>query len=82
VGERNRRTVNDFVELRRAFVRAMQGTEEDILRFRERHPDWGQVPPNRFAPHLFLTRTSELYRSSTGQDLSSEDLEFGLLAPW
>jgi hypothetical protein len=67
--------------MRRAYVRAMQGTEEDMQRFKEEYPDWNQIPPNYFASHNFLLKNSELYRSFNGQDLSSEDLEFGLLRP-
>lgn len=79
VGEQSRRAIDEFIAMRREFVRAMQGPEEDFRRFEERNPDWNQVFPNRFAFHLFLMRNSELYRSFNGQDLTSEDLEFGLL---
>ena len=67
--------------MRRAFLKARQGTEEDMRRFRERYPDWDQIPPNRFASHFFLMENSELYRAASGQDLTSEDLDLELLGP-
>ena len=81
IGEQTRQAISEFVEMRRAYVSAMQGTEEDMRSFKERYPDWNQIPPNYFASHNFLIKNSELYRSFNGQDLSSEDLEFGLLGP-
>jgi len=79
--ERNRKAIAEFVEKRRAFIRARQGTEEDMRRFRERYPDWDQFPPNRFASHIFLMETSEIYRVVSGQDLVSEDVDLELLGP-
>jgi hypothetical protein len=79
--ERNRKALAEYVEMRRAFIRARQGTEEDMRRFRERYPDWQQIPPNRFASHLFMMETSELYRAFSGQELTSEDIGLGLLGP-
>jgi Tfp pilus assembly protein PilF len=79
--ERNRKALAEFVALRRAFIKARQGTEEEMRRFRERYPDWQQVPPNRFASHLFMMETSVLYRSMSGQDLTSEDVGLELLGP-
>lgn len=79
VDARNREALNEFVALRREFMRARQGPEEDLRRFREKHPGWTDMPPNRFATHLFLTRTSELYRSVTSQGLTEEDLDLSLL---
>ena len=79
--ERNRKALAEFVEKRRAFIRARQGTEEDMRRFRERYPDWDQFPPNRFASHIFLMENSEMYRIVSGQDLVSEDLNLELLGP-
>jgi tetratricopeptide (TPR) repeat protein len=79
--ERNRKARAEFVEMRRAFLKARQGTEEDMRRFREHYPDWQQVPPNRFASHLFLMETSEIYRSVSGEDFTSEDLGLDLLGP-
>ena len=58
--EQNQRSLAEFVEKRRAFLRAKQGTEEDMRRFRERYPDWNQFAPNRFASHFFLMKNSEL----------------------
>jgi type II secretory pathway component GspD/PulD (secretin) len=79
--ERNRKALAEFVEMRRAFLKARQGTQEDMRRFRERYPDWDQVPPNRFASHYFLLKNSELYRAVSGEDLTSEDLDLELLGP-
>jgi Flp pilus assembly protein TadD len=76
--ERNRKALAEFVEMRRAFLQARQGTQEDMQRFRERYPDWDQIPPNRFASHYFLLKNSELYRAASGQDLTSEDLDLDL----
>ena len=70
-----------FVEKRRAYLKAMHGTPEDMRRFRERYPDWNQFPPNRFASHFFMMENSELYRSASGQDLTSEDVDLELLGP-
>ena len=77
--ERNRKALAEFIEKRRAFIRARQGTGEDMQRFRERYPDWDQFPPNRFASHIFLMENSEMYRVVSGQDLVSEDLNLELL---
>ena len=77
--ERNRMALEEFVEKRRAFLRAKQGTPEDMRRFRERYPDWEQIAPNRFASHFFLMKNSELYRAVSGEDLSSETLDLDLL---
>jgi general secretion pathway protein D len=77
--ERNRKALAEFIEKRRAFIRARQGTEEDMRRFRERYPDWDQFPPNRFASHIFMMANSEMYRVVSGQDLVSEDLNLELL---
>jgi len=79
--ERNRKALAEFVEMRRAFLQARQGTEEDMRRFRERYPDWDQVPPNRFASHLFMMENSELYRAVSGRDLTGEDVDLELLGP-
>jgi len=80
-GEQNRKALAEFVEMRRAFLKARQGTEEDMRRFRERYPDWQQIAPNRFASHLFMIETSELYRAFSGQGLTSEDVDLELLGP-
>jgi hypothetical protein len=77
--ERNRMALEEFVEKRRAFLRAKQGTQEDMRRFRERYPDWEQIAPNRFASHFFLMKNSELYRAVSAEDLSSETLDLDLL---
>lgn len=79
--ERNRKALAEFVEMRRAYLKARQGTEEDMRRFRERYPDWQQITPNRFASHFFMMETSELYRAFSGQDLTSEDIDLELLGP-
>ena len=79
--ERNQKALEEFVEKRRALLQARQGTEEDMRRFRERYPDWYQIPPNRFASHFFLMETSEIYRTVSGQDLTGEDVDLELLGP-
>jgi Tfp pilus assembly protein PilF len=79
--ERNRKARAEFVTMRRAYLKARQGTEEDMRRFRERYPDWQQVPPSRFASHLFMMETSALYRAASGEDLTSEELNLELLGP-
>ena len=80
-GERNQKALAEFIEKRRAFIRARQGTGEDMRRFRERYPDWDQFPPNRFASHIFLMENSDMYRVVSGQDLVSEDVNLELLGP-
>jgi len=77
--EHNKRATEAFVEKRRAYVRAIQGTEDDLRRFKERYPDWDRLAPNRFASHFFLIENSDAYRRVSGVDLASEDLDFELL---
>ena len=77
--ERNRTALAEFVEKRRAYLRALGGTEQDLRRYREQHPDWGQIAPNRFAAHFFLMNYSDLYRKVSGQDLGNEALELDLI---
>jgi type II secretory pathway component GspD/PulD (secretin) len=77
--QRNREAIQRFVEMRKAFVEARQGTEEDFKRFVARYPDWQEIPPNRFASHFFLMKNSALYRAVSGQEFTSEDLELELL---
>ena len=79
--EQNAKATAAFVEKRRAFVQARRGTPEDMRRFRERYPDWMQLPPNRFASHVFLMENSELYRAVSTEDLTTEDLDLELLGP-
>jgi Tfp pilus assembly protein PilF len=79
--ERNRKDFNEFVQTRRAFIKAKQGTEADLRQFREEHPNWNQIPPNRFATQISLSANSEIYRIVTGQELLSEELNFELLGP-
>jgi tetratricopeptide (TPR) repeat protein len=80
-GEQNRKALAEFVEKRRAFLRAKEGTPEDMQRYRERYPDWDQIAPNRFASHFFMMENSELYRNVSGQDLVGAELELELLGP-
>jgi hypothetical protein len=77
--ERNRMALSEFVEKRRAYLQAKQGTEEDMRRFRQRYPDWDQIAPSRFASHFFLMSNSELYRAASGQDIESDALDLELL---
>jgi type II secretory pathway component GspD/PulD (secretin) len=79
--ERNQQATAEFVEMRRAFLQARQGTPEDMRRFRERYPDGNQIAPNRFATHFFLMANSEIYRVASGQDLVSDDVDLELLGP-
>jgi Flp pilus assembly protein TadD len=79
--ELNQKARAEFVQMRRALLKARQGTEEDMRRFREHYPNWWQVPPNRFASHLFMMETSEIYRSVSGEEFTSEDLDLDLLGP-
>ncbi len=79
--EQNEKATAAFIAKRRAFVQASQGTPEDMRRFRERYPDWWQLPPNRFASHVFLMENSELYRAVSGEDLTTEDVDLQLLGP-
>jgi Tfp pilus assembly protein PilF len=76
---KNRAEIAKFVEKRRAFMEARRGGAEGMKKFIERYPDWQQLAPNRFATHFFLMQTSELYRAVSGQDLTTESLEFDLL---
>jgi tetratricopeptide (TPR) repeat protein len=79
--ERNIKATAEFVEKRRAFLRARQGTPEDMQRFRERYPDWMQIAPNRFASHLYMMETSEVYRALSGEDFLTDGLDLELLGP-
>jgi tetratricopeptide (TPR) repeat protein len=77
--EQNHRALVEFVEKRRAYVQATQGTAEDMQRFKERYPDWNKLAPNRFASHFFLMENSEIYRRVSGADLGNESLDFDIL---
>ena len=77
--EQNHRALTEFVEKRRAYVQATQGTAEDMQRFKERYPDWNRLAPNRFASHFFLMDNSAVYRAANGVDLANENLDFDLL---
>ncbi len=79
--EQYMKSTHEFLEMRRAFLRASQGTEEDIRRYRQRYPGWAQIPPNHFATHFVLMENSEAYRTVSGQDLTSEDVDLELLGP-
>lgn len=79
--EANRKAIARFVEMRRAFLRARQGGPGEMQRFRDRYPDWREMAANRFASHLFLLETSELYRAVSAQDLTGQDVDLELLGP-
>lgn len=79
--ERNQRALTEFIEQRRAYLRAKQGGEDEMRRFRERYPGAETIPPNRFASYVFLMQTSELYRAVSPVELTSEDLNLDLLGP-
>jgi hypothetical protein len=81
-GKQNEKALAEFIEIRRAFIQAQQGTEEDRRRFNERYPDLlYHLPPSRLASQLYLMQNSELYRTASGQELVSEDLDLELLGP-
>ena len=77
--EQNQRAQAEFVEKRRAYLQAVQGTAEDMARFKERYPDWNKLAPNRFASHFFLMDNSAVYRAANGVDLANDNLDFDLL---
>lgn len=77
--EQNQREIAKFVEKRRAYMQATQGTPEDMKRFKEKYPDWNKIQPNRFASHFFLMDNSEVYRRLNGIDLATENMDFDLL---
>jgi hypothetical protein len=79
--ERNEKALAELVEMRRAYLQAWKGTEEDMRRFRERYPNVNPVIPNRFASHIFLMERSEIYRAVSGQTITGEGLELDLLGP-
>ncbi len=67
--------------MRRAYLQAWKGTEEDMRCFRERYPNWNQIAPNRFASHFFLMENSEIYRAVSGHAITGEGLGLDLLGP-
>ena len=77
--EKNRASLNEFVVMRRAYLRARQGTADDMRRFHEQYPNWKDLPPNRFASHFFLMNNSELYRTVSGHDLAADYIDLDLL---
>lgn len=79
--ERNQKALTEFIEVRRAYLRALRGGAEDMRRFRERYPHADLIQPNRFSSHVFLMQNSEIYRAVSQQDLTSEDLNLELLGP-
>jgi type II secretory pathway component GspD/PulD (secretin) len=79
--EQNRKALSEFVTMRRAFLKAREGTEEDMNRFRERYPNWQQLPPNRFSSHIFMVQKSQIYRTVSGENLVSEEVGLDLLGP-
>lgn len=79
--EENDKATADFVALRRAFIQARHGSEEDLRLFKERHPNWGHMAPNRFGSHVFLMEATETYRALSGQDLIATDVDLQPLGP-
>ncbi len=77
----NRKALKAFVKMRRAFVKASNGTKKDWRRFRKRYPNWQDLAPNRFASHFFLLESSDLYRHVSHEELIDEDLDLHLLTP-
>jgi len=66
-GEQYRKAISEFIEKRKAYVQALQGTAADMQRFKQRYPDWDQLAPNRFASHFFLSANSQIYRLAIGK---------------
>jgi Flp pilus assembly protein TadD len=79
VDEQTRRARAEFVQMREAFVAARLAGPGAMERFRTRYPDWRRPPPNHFASHFFLARTSEIYRTVSGEDLVDDRLDLDLL---
>ena len=79
IDKQRQQAIEEFVARRKAFLKAAQGSKEDLQRFREEYPDWYELAPNRYASHFFLMNQSDLYRKIRGDDLSTEALEFDLL---
>ena len=77
--QKNRNRLAHFVKKRRDFLKAKQGTSEDMKKFQKKYPQWRDLAPNRFASHFFLLEKSNLYRSVSGEDLIDEDLDLHLL---
>jgi tetratricopeptide (TPR) repeat protein len=77
--EQNRKALAEFVEMRRAYLKARNGSETEMQRFHERYSNWRQIPPNRFASHFFLLESSVIYRALAGEDMPGDGLE--LLGP-
>lgn len=75
----NRKALGDFIEMRRATVEAINGTEEDRQRLRERYPDWDRIAPNRFATQFYLINRYEVYRKISGLYLEQESLDLEAL---
>ncbi|MBP7868194.1 MAG: tetratricopeptide repeat protein [Acidobacteria bacterium] len=81
IGEKNARETAAFAEMRRAFLKAVKGSPEDLRRFRERYPDWRQPQPNRYATHFFLMDNNEFYRTVNSEDLASDDIDLEIMGP-
>ena len=79
--ERNRKALAEFVEMRRAFIKAKRGTEEDMLRFRERYPDWQTSRPTASLHTSSCWRQASSTGPMSGQELTSEDVSLELLGP-
>jgi general secretion pathway protein D len=79
-GAEYNKSFTEFVQRRRDFLRAMQGTEQDLKSFRERYPDWDQLPPSRLSTHAILMENSVFYRNESGQNLTTTPLDLRVLS--
>jgi hypothetical protein len=76
---RNRKALAGFVQKRRAFLKARQGTKRDMRQFQKKCPNWKDLAPNRFASHFYMLESSNLYRRVSGEDLIEENLDLHFL---
>jgi hypothetical protein len=79
INEQHRDELDAFIAMRRAFIEALRGSEEDMARFHERYPGAMEIPPNRYGSHIFMLEHSENYRRFYGEQLTADDLKFGVL---
>jgi tetratricopeptide (TPR) repeat protein len=77
--EQNQKEIAEFVEKRRAYVKATQAGPQAMEAFKQKYPDWNRIAPNRFASHFFLIQNSEAYRRINGIDLATESLDYDIL---
>lgn len=78
IDERRNQSIDEFIERRRAYVRARADGGAAIDQFKGEYPDWYKPRPNRYASHIFLLNNSSIYRQVSGDDLRTDALEPGL----